>query len=462
MDAARGRLLAVRKDLIKPGDYTKITQELLSFQNPEFPSDDPMVVVPPFLFAWQEKNGILYMPRCFPIEQFVPNLKIVDKLTDGDSIQIQSKIVPLPHQIDALDKMVATNQGVLLAPCGAGKTVMGTEIIKRKGRVALVLVMKEFLMGQWADEIRRFTDAKIAFIGGSAEFHRRHRVRNFGWDTADVVIGTVQTLAKGIDPAFVARVGTVIGDEIHHAAAKTFMQVLSSVKPRNIFGVTATYKRKDGLERLYSYYTGPVIHEIKQSVLEEIGHTLKPKIQFIQTGEISNLPNVGSGFFNVLLNIVCACKPRNDMILNLAQMAEKKQRWTVVLSERVKHCVALCEEYNRRGGDGAVVTGTIGDLDEAFQHRVVFATMRLLEEGLNVKRLNTLILATPFSGEGRMQQMMGRVVRSMEGKTGALIFDLVDEHPITQRMAIKRQGACEKLGWDVKWVSGNAFKSKSN
>lgn len=442
----RGRFLVAEAGSIPLHILTKIKQDLTV----------PVVDVkgqPVMEEYFYEKDGALYLPRFYPVENHGLIVQ-ENRLSKGSPIRLSSSIKLLEHQIPAVEAMSARDNGVLVAPCGAGKTVMGTELIARNGSVALVLMMKEFLMDQWASEVRRFLPGvRIGFIGGSRKLYRNHKVQDNDWQVADVIISTVQSINDfpGLKQLS-SRVGYVLGDEIHHGKARTFANSLSLIPAAKVQGVTATPVRSDGLERIYYYFTGAPAYRIEQAVLEDIGHTVRPRIQFVMTGEVWKLPPQHGGWFQSVLGMLTKNQARNSIILNLAATSERKGRYTVILSERVEHCVALCEKYRAAGLDGAVVTGQIGDINEAFTHKTVFATMSLLSEGLNVKRLNTLILATPFSSAGRMEQVVGRVVRAQEGKTGAIVFDLVDAAPALRKMADNRDAAVQAIGWSTSWV----------
>lgn len=467
MDGAKGKTLGVRVSSLSPQAIWEI-KEALTFDNPSY---DPIRTPdePTMLTAYEEEGGVLYLPRSFPLAQYARKpLVIQDRLSDGEPIKITTNITPEPYQerpITALSSVY--NEGVLVAPCGAGKTVMGIKVIANRGRKALVLVMTEFLMTQWAEEILKFTDATIGFIGGGPEFRLRWRYdkRVVAPDKADITIATIQTLTNGVGTRFASEIGTIIGDEGHHAAARTYMNVMRMFKPRHMYLVTATPRRRDGLERIYYYFVGKIVTEVKQEELRQHKRTVMPKIQFVLTNLFHHI-NTGDRYNHAIaLRILCASPDRNKMILDLAQKSEEKGRWTLVLSERVKHCLHLANEYKARGGDCCAVVGSVPkdlaalahhveSMDEAFTHRVVFATYALVSEGLNQKQLNTLVLATPFSSEARTVQAIGRVARAMEDKTGALVFDLVDGAKTFQRMALKREIACQAQGWVTKWIKG--------
>ncbi len=469
MEAVRGRVLAVRRDLIDPSKFSKLTEQELAYDNPAYDGNDPLCREPSTLYAWSlSKDGrVIYLPRCLPLNDWTTRpIEIEDRLNDGKAINITTNITPEEYQVKPIARMTHFNNGILLAPCGAGKTVMGIKVIADKGRKALVLVMTEFLMGQWIDEICKFSpDATVGIIGGGSAFLASHRSNPrvvFARD-ADIVVATIQTLVRDVPEWLVEDTGTILSDEAHHAAARTFLTVLRTFKPRHLQGVTATWKRADGLHRIYKHFLGAVAAEVTPEELRQHGRTVNPKIQQVYTNLAQFLPEGVAGNFAAMISYLIRMPERNDIILDFVEQAEKKGRYTLVLSERVEHCLKLATEHRRRGGDCCAVVGSVPKklsqlagivepIETAFVHRTVFATLALVSEGLNQKQLNTLILATPFSNEARFIQAVGRAVRALEGKTGALVFDLVDSAKVFLNMARKREDTAKAQGWNVKHI----------
>ena len=167
-----------------------------------------------------------------------------------------------PYQRAAVDSVCARLSagpvagGLLVASCGAGKTVMGLEIVRRLGRRAAVVVHKDFLMQQWAARIRQFLPgAKVGIVQRDvAEV-----------DGCDIVLCMIQTLAAraGLHSKL-ASIGIVLYDETHHICAKSFCKSLSLFPARMRLGLTATPDRADGLGDLVTWMVGPVVCRVRR------------------------------------------------------------------------------------------------------------------------------------------------------------------------------------------------------
>ncbi|NOX79975.1 MAG: ATP-dependent helicase, partial [Deltaproteobacteria bacterium] len=76
---------------------------------------------------------------------------------------------------------------------------------------------------------------------------------------------------------------------------------------------------------------------------------------------------------------------------------------------------------------------------------VLIATLQLIGEGFDCPGLSTLVLATPIKFEGRLLQVVGRVMRPADGKT-ARVIDYIDGNiPILRRSAAARRQVFDRL-----------------
>lgn len=146
-------------------------------------------------------------------------------------------------QEKAVRKMLAEDNGVLCAPPGAGKTVMGCALVAQARTSTLVLVHRAVLVEQWRETAMRFLGLKRKEIG----LWRGSSPRLTGrFDIAMLPsLIRVENLAAAL-----AGYGVVIVDECHHVPAASFEMVLKACPSRRVYGLTATPKRKDRLEKI--------------------------------------------------------------------------------------------------------------------------------------------------------------------------------------------------------------------
>ncbi|WP_425308215.1 DNA repair helicase XPB [Ammonicoccus fulvus] len=150
-----------------------------------------------------------------------------------------------PYQEQAADAFWHGGSGVVVLPCGAGKTVVGAAAMARARSTTLILVTNTVSARQWRDELLRRTALTPDEIGEYSGARKEIR---------PVTIATYQvvtTKRNGIHPhleLFDARDwGLVIYDEVHLLPAPVF-RMTAGLQARRRLGLTATLVREDGRE----------------------------------------------------------------------------------------------------------------------------------------------------------------------------------------------------------------------
>jgi superfamily II DNA or RNA helicase len=126
-----------------------------------------------------------------------------------------------------------------------------------------------------------------------------------------------------------------------------------------------------------------------------------------------------------------------------------------VLSGRIEHCAALAEALNEAGTEAVALTGELSARQRAaaltrFREgdlKVLCAT-NLADEGLDVGRLECVILTTPTRAEGRTLQRLGRLMRPYPGKQQPVLYDLVDADFISKSQFRARKRAYRRVMGD--------------
>jgi len=154
----------------------------------------------------------------------------------------------------------------------------------------------------------------------------------------------------------------------------------------------------------------------------------------------------GQMAFAEMLTMLSQDIRRNKIILDILVDNIATRRKIIVVSGLVGHCIALKEAMAAVGHQGALMAGPKIDAELAKlpDTKLVFATYSLLEEGYDDPLLDTLILATPRS---RIQQTIGRIERTHDGKLRPLVFDVVDDFSVYPSMWAKRKTFYKSRGF---------------
>lgn len=356
--------------------------------------------------------------RDHKIEFSVKNLLISQTTQEPFSSSIELR----PYQQQALSDMLRRHRGILVAPCGAGKTVMALSLIHKRQHKTLVLVHTLDLLKQWSQQINHFLNCPVGVIGGGKKQFE-----------ADIIVATVQTLIR--DRTLLLRLQNVIGclivDECHHVPASTFTKLVGKLRPNYLYGFSATPTREDGLSPVMHLFLGPTLHRIKPEDLQSSQQLIKPKLQIITTQFEFDYNHEELDSYQRLIEHLINDTSRNRLILN--ELVEHQKSFNLILSQRVSHCVQLFNMLIDTGICAEVITGqTPKDEREIILEKIragevhyLFAT-QLADEGLDIRRLDKVWLVTPSRNISRIEQRIGRIMRLFDGKNEACVYDVVD------------------------------------
>ena len=407
---------------------------------------------------WHQWGGGLMIPRGIKLDGY--GLKHISKVsfpplrTGDESLKFNGSITLREYQQEGVDALVDNGEGVIVAPCGAGKTMMGIGCILRYKTRAVILLHTNDLAEQWRmriqEQVRTSSGAvpKVTMYGGSKKD-----------DSGQIVIATFQTLYKmRFDELleFGKQFGVCIVDEAHHVPAATFSEVMMGMPAKIRLALTATPDRPDGLGAIMYWHFGKTLKSITTPELIEMGNVLAPVVEFTPTYWT---PKSSKEDWVKLITDMCSDECRNEKILEMVEKHVNNGRQVLVLSGRVQHCIDMAEQTSNRGISAATLVGKMSaknraeviELADKGEIKALFATT-VADEGLDLPSLDTLILTVPTKSMGRIQQRIGRIMRRAENKKEPLVIDLVDAPTRLYNMQFKRSRFYEGIGCKIKTI----------
>jgi superfamily II DNA or RNA helicase len=399
--------------------------------------------------VYLESATRIYLPRVWANDNLGPAASSV--MSDGLKLPATLNFIgkPYEYQENIIKKFLdADANGLICVPCGKGKTFMAVAIAFRLGRRFMVVVDKEFLLDQWAGEMRNLIPGiRIGrFQGNKAEVEPADY---------DCTICMIQTIVQRQIPESVLRsYGLTIFDECHHLGAKHFSKVLSKLQTKHMLGLSATPTRDDGLTKVFEWHLGKPVYwekrrEADETVSVEIMRYISDDIDYTEVP--TNFR--GEVILARLLTQILGFQKRNIFIADkLKELIKEPNRRILVLSERIGHLEAL-EALMKP--TGCVMGYYIGGMKTATRDlaaeeaQILWASYAMASEAMNIKTLNCVLMASP---RRKIEQSTGRILRQRpeERKVAPIIVDVVDVHRTMQSQSKLRIAYYKKCGYKIK------------
>lgn len=380
----------------------------------------------PKLHFYRQEGQNLIFPRGFGNRAVLLCRRFMGE--DPVLIDQRRKVAPIncdflgelrPYQEEAVQAFAGHSFGVLEAGTGSGKTVMALKIIAERRQPTIILVHSRELLEQWMERIAAFLNIRAGQAGGGR------------YDPRPVTVAIVNTARNRLDD-LAPRFGQLIVDECHRVPSTLFTDVVSGFDTYYMLGLSATaFRREMGMTKLIYSYMGDRVHAVDPGLLAETGAVVRPDLIQHETEFFAPY----SGEYPKLIKALTLDPKRNQQIVeDVVAMIQQGNEGTILLvSDRVAHCQTLLDSLQQEGIIAEMLTGSISlnaraDIVRRVQKgevQVLLSTLQLISEGFDCPGLATLVLATPIRFEGRLLQVVGRIMRPAEGKK-ALVIDYVD------------------------------------
>ena len=383
--------------------------------------------------VYRESKSKLYVPRFYGLEVYGEPDDIV--INEGKKINVKFKGELRPKQKPVVEKYMKhikkKGSGLLALHTGFGKTCLALNIISRIKLKTIIIVHKEFLLRQWIERIEQFLpDAKVGKI----------QAKTIDTEGKDIVICMLQSLSmKDYPKEMFKEYGFMIVDEVHHLGAEVFSRAFFKIVTKYALGLSATIKRKDGLTKVIKWFLGDVVCKLERKGEDNV---LVKAINYETTDEDFNKVETdfrGQIKYTTMIKKICEFNRRSEFILKVLGdlLKENKDQQIMILGHQKKLLQYLHDAIRHR--TMATVGYYIGgmkekDLKISEGKKVIIATYAMAEEGLDIKTLTTLIMATP---KVDVTQSVGRILRQKHKQ--AIVVDIVDPHILFQRHFTKRK-----------------------
>ena len=425
------------------------------------------------VYMGTDVDGYVKIPRGL-LEELLGKCKdagieyeIEDQREKGRPIRVSFQGELRMQQNLSAQRLLSYENGILSAATAFGKTVVCSYLIAQKKVNTLISLESTDLISQWEDELNNFLriDEELP----------EYKTKTGRVKKRESVIGTLKsgrdTLAGIVDIAMIGSLykkgkfherlndyGMVIMDECHHGASATAQEILKQVNAKYVYGVSATPMRSDKLEKINYMLLGPIRHQytaLERNEAQGIDHLVIPRYTRV-ANTAANKDDINEAYA-----LVSGSKLRNEQIIEDIKECVEKGRTPVILTKYKEHAKYIYDYVQGVADFTFILYGdNSGKENESIRRQmkeiprdksfILVATGQKIGEGFDCPRLDTLMLVSPVSFAGRLEQYVGRVNRDYEGKKDVIVYDYIDSHISKfENMYLKRLRTYKKIGFKV-------------
>ena len=250
----------------------------------------------------------------------------------------------------------------------------------------------------------------------------------------------------------------------HHMGAEVFSRCMMKVNTTYTLGLSGTMERKDGLTKVFEMFIGPVVH--KEKTESEHSVLVKGIVYNVDDEEFNETQYdyMGNPKFSTMISKLCSYNYRSEFILYvLVSELELNPEQQIMILAHNKSLITYLHDaiVHRKIADGSVGY-YIGGMKEAAlkqseSKKVIIATYAMASEGLDIKTLTSLILASPKTD---VCQSVGRILRQKH--SSPLVIDIIDGHDIFMSQWYKRRKYYKSQNYKILICDNDEYKGGYN
>jgi len=399
-----------------------------------------------------------------------------DTINPDINIDLKPMATLRPYQEKSLRKMFGNGRarsGVIVLPCGAGKSLVGVTACCTVRKKAIVLCNSGVSVEQWKTQFKmwstaddsmicRFTsDAKDKPMGCSVlitTFNMITHTQKRSWE-ADQTMKWIQEQEWGI----------MVLDEVHTIPAKMFRRVLTQVQSHTKLGLTATLVREDDKIADLNFLIGPKLYEANWLELQKEGFIAR-----VQCAEV--WCPMTPEFYREYLTIksmkkmlLCVMNPNKFRAAQfLIKYHEKRGDKTIVFSDNVYALKHYATALHRPYIYGPTSQSERIQILQNFKYNTKVNTIfvsKVADTSFDLPEANVLIQISSHGGSRRQEaQRLGRILRAKKGalveEFNAFFYTLVSQDTAEMSFSRKRQRFLVNQGYAYKVVTKLAGSEK--
>jgi DNA excision repair protein ERCC-3 len=350
------------------------------------------------------------------------------------------------YQIQAVEKFNLGGSGVVVLPCGAGKTLVGAAAMASAGTNTLILVTNTVSARQWRDELLARTSLQVEDV---AEYSGAHK------NLAAVTIATYQILTTKRKGEFThlellnARDwGLVIYDEVHLLPAPIF-KMTADLQARRRLGLTATLVREDGRESDVFSLIGPKRFDAPWKEIEAQGYIAPANCYEVRVG-VPDEERMEYAIADQESRFRIAATSPQKLAIIKELLAKHKGEPTLIIGQYLDQIDTVSEALNIPKLTGATPVDEREALFKKFRSGELKALVvsKVANFSIDLPEASVAIqISGAFGSRQEEAQRLGRLLRPKADGRSAAFYTVVARDTVEQDFAQNRQRFLAEQGY---------------
>ncbi|CAF3857332.1 unnamed protein product [Adineta steineri] len=405
-----------------------------------------------------------------------------DTMTKNLNIQLAPDANLRPYQEESLRKMFNNNgrarSGIIVLPCGAGKSLVGVAAACKMNKSCLVLCNSNVSVEQWKEQFKRWSTADDSIVR-SYTSNKKDKLNG----NACIFISTYQMVApkKGriIETSEILKKltnyewGLILLDEVHTAPARSFRKILSTVPAQIKLGLSATLVREDDKIIDLNYLVGPKLYEANWMELQKLGFIAKIHCEEVRCEMTSEfLREYKRATDHMVKRRLSVCNPNKFRTCqSLIQYHEQRNNKIIVFSDDLFVLETYALKLDKPFIHGNVSHNERIQLLQDFQRNSKNNTIFLSKVGgtsFDLPEANVVIQISSDGGSRRQEaQRLGRILRIKKdtiniNENNAFFYTLISQKTNERKYSSKRQSFLIDQGYTYKILTHTQIITNEN
>lgn len=358
------------------------------------------------------------------------------------------------YQAYAAESFWEGGSGVVVLPCGAGKTIVGAASMAQAKTTTLILVTNTVAGRQWRDELLRRTTLQPEEIGEYSG--ERKEIRPVTIATYQVVTRKTKGEYRALELFDSRDWGLIIYDEVHLLPAPVF-RMAADLQSRRRLGLTATLVREDGREDDVFSLIGPKRYDAPWKELELAGYIATAECVEVRTTLTSEERMAYATAETKQRYRIAATSRGKDAVVDKL-LARHQGEQVLIIGAYVEQLEGIAARTNAPLVHGTTSTKKREEAFDAFRSGEISTLVVSKVANFSIDLPDAAVgiqVSGTFGSRQEEAQRLGRLLRPKADGGGALFYTVVARDTLDAEYAMRRQRFLAEQGYAYRLVDAD-------